>query len=52
MGDLPFEEGAPSAVICHTTKGKGFGVAEGNPEWHHRARLTEVEIAELYRCLE
>lgn len=48
---LPFEKNAPSAVICHTVKGKGFPFAEGNPEWHHKSGMTEAEIQQMYDCL-
>lgn len=48
---LPFEKNAPSAVICHTVKGKGFPFAEGNPEWHHKSGMTEADIQQMYDCL-
>lgn len=32
---LPFEEGKPSFVIAHTTKGKGVSFMEGVLKWHH-----------------
>jgi len=37
----------PRAVIANTIKGKGISVAEGNPLWHHKARFTAEEIAEM-----
>jgi transketolase len=48
---LPFAENAPSAIICHTIKGKGFPFAEGNPEWHHKSGMTEADIQQMYDCL-
>ena len=48
---LPFSDGAPSAIICHTIKGKGFPFAEGNPEWHHKSGMTETDIQQMYDCL-
>jgi len=48
---LPFSDGAPSAIICHTIKGKGFPFAEGNPEWHHKSGMTEADIQQMYDCL-
>lgn len=48
---LPFSRDAPSAIICHTIKGKGFSFAEGNPEWHHKSGMTEVDIQQMYDCL-
>lgn len=48
---LPFGKSAPSAIICHTVKGKGFPFAEGNPEWHHKSGMTEADIQQMYDCL-
>jgi len=52
MDRLPFEQGKPSVVICHTVKGKGIGFIEGDLDWHHKNKLTDSEIASLYRALE
>jgi len=52
IADLPFQSNKPSALICHTVKGKGFGIAEGLAEWHHKSNLSEQQITELYKCLE
>ena len=41
----------PNAIICHTVKGKGFPFAEQNPEWHHKAKLSGVEIKAMYDCV-
>ncbi len=51
MKKLPFAKDAPSAIICHTIKGKGFPFAEGNPEWHHKSGMTEPDIQQMYDCL-
>lgn len=48
---LPFSDSAPSAIICHTIKGKGFPFAEGNPEWHHKSGMTQADIQQMYDCL-
>ena len=42
----------PSALICHTIKGKGFYFAEQNPYWHHKNFFTEKEKKQLNECLE
>ena len=42
----------PSAIIAHTVKGKGFPMAENRPEWHHKSRLSDEDIAQLYLCLQ
>ena len=52
MQSLPFSPNAPSAVICHTVKGKGFPMAENRADWHHKSRLSDLEIESLYACLE
>ena len=52
VGTLPFAQHKPSAIICHTIKGKGFPMAENNPEWHHKSRLTEQDMSKLYACID
>ncbi|SDG38784.1 transketolase [Roseospirillum parvum] len=35
--------GRPSALICHTVKGRGLAEAEADPTaWHHKSRLGEA----------
>jgi transketolase len=48
---LPLNSSKPTAVICHTIKGKGFPFAEGKADWHHKSGLTSNDIAALYDCL-
>jgi transketolase len=48
---LPLNPLKPTAVICHTIKGKGFPFAEGQAEWHHKSGLKQEEIAAMYECL-
>ena len=48
---LPLRTDKPSAIICHTIKGKGISYAEGNPEWHHKSGLKTDDIASLHNCL-
>jgi transketolase len=38
----------PSAIICHTIKGKGLEEAENNPEWHYVKKIDEHKIQEIY----
>jgi len=52
MTRLPLHNQKPTAVICHTIKGKGFPFAEGHANWHHKSDLTAEEIAAMYACLE
>lgn len=51
MQRLPLNKDKPTAIICHTIKGKGFPFAEGRAEWHHKSRLKEEEIVAMYECL-
>jgi transketolase len=48
----PDAAGKPNAIICHTTKGKGIHYAENNPDWHHKAKITQAEIAAMISALE
>ena len=34
-----FQPGRPSALICHTVKGKGIPFVENNLAWHHKSRV-------------
>jgi transketolase len=48
---LPLDIQKPTALICHTIKGKGFTFAENNPSWHHKSNLTDTEIQNLYNSI-
>ena len=30
----------PTAIICHTVKGKGIPFAENDPNWHHKTKFS------------
>jgi transketolase len=49
---LPLAPDRPSAIVCHTVKGKGIGFAENNADWHHKSKLANDVIAQLYAALE
>lgn len=49
---LPFASDRPSAIICHTVKGRGIPFAENDPDWHHKSRVPADQIAAMYRALE
>jgi len=51
MCSLPLDPSKPTAVICHTVKGKGFSVAEGQATWHHKSGLSDEDITKLYESL-
>jgi transketolase len=48
---LPFESKKPSAIICHTIKGKGFDFAEAKIEWHHKSKISDDDIKQMYTSL-
>lgn len=49
---LPFAPDKPSAVICHTIKGKGITMAEGTHEWHWKSGIDETMITKMKYDLE
>lgn len=48
---IPLNISKPTAIICHTIKGKGFPFAENKAEWHHKSGLKPEEIKAMYGCL-
>jgi transketolase len=42
----------PTAVICHTVKGKGIAFAEHNPDWHHKAKISDTDVSAMLTALE
>ena len=38
---IPFEQGKPSVIIAHTTKGKGVSFMENQLKWHHKVPTAE-----------
>ena len=48
FGRLPLNGDKPTAIICHTIKGKGIGFAEGDPKWHHQSNFKPEVIEDLY----
>lgn len=49
---LPFAADKPSAIICHTVKGKGLPFAENDAEWHHKSKIGGDLVARMYGALE
>jgi transketolase len=49
---LPLDKDRPSAIICHTVKGRGLPFAEHDPNWHHKAKLPAGTVAQMYAALE
>jgi transketolase len=48
---LPLQADKPTAVICHTVKGKGIPFAENDPKWHHHAKFTPEQLHALYAAV-
>ena len=48
IAQLPLDNKKPTALICHTIKGKGFPFAENNPTWHHKSNLSNADIQKMY----
>jgi transketolase len=49
---LPVAADRPSAIICHTVKGKGISFAEHDANWHHKSKIANDVLAKLYAALE
>ncbi len=47
LGRVPLDAEKPTAIICHTVKGKGVSFVENNMHWHHKNNPTDAEIASL-----
>jgi transketolase len=52
LGSTPFAPDRPGVIICHTIKGRGTSLTERNLAWHHKARVSEAEVAALLAALE
>jgi transketolase len=44
---LPLDPAKPTAIVCHTVKGKGFPFAEHNPKSHHYNSFKPQEVADM-----
>ena len=52
LGQLPLIVDKPSAIICHTVKGKGVECIENDLNWHHKSKVSDDEIRNLLGGLE
>src|SRR5882757_8543738 len=48
---LPFDAQKPSAIVCHTVKGKGIGFAENDPKWHHHSNFDAQTLERMHRAV-
>jgi transketolase len=49
---IPLQKNKPSAIICHTVKGKGLTFAEHDASWHHKSNFSREQIEQMYEALE
>jgi transketolase len=50
LSKLPRESGKPTALVCHTVKGKGVSFMEDDNNWHYRVP-TEEEMHKAWKEL-
>jgi transketolase len=48
---LPLSNDKPTAIVCHTVKGKGIPFAEDDPKWHHHSKFRPNELAQMHEAL-
>jgi transketolase len=48
----PHRPGRPTAIVCHTVKGKGIPYAENNLNWHHKNSFKEGEVDQMLKAIE
>ena len=51
FSELPVASDRPTAVICHTIKGKGIAFAENNPRYHHLNKISAEDGDALLSAL-
>lgn len=49
---LPLDAAKPTAIICHTVKGKGIPFAENDPAWHHQSKFSAETLKRLRESVE
>lgn len=52
LSRVPLNPGKPTAIICHTVKGKGIAFAENNLKWHHKSSLKDSDVDDMLKALE
>jgi transketolase len=52
LAKLPVHADKPTAIICHTVKGKGIPFAENDANWHHKSSLKKDVIDKMYAAVE
>jgi transketolase len=49
---VPVDRERPTAIICHTVKGKGLSFAENDANWHHKSSINKELVVQMYDALE
>ena len=49
---LPLDANKPTAIICHTVKGKGVSYCENDMAWHHQNKVSAADADKLIAALE
>lgn len=52
LKSVPLAPDRPTAIICHTVKGKGIDFAENDAGWHHKSSLKKEVIDRMYAAVE
>jgi transketolase len=52
LSRVPLDPDKPTAVVCHTVKGKGIPFAENDMAWHHQNKVTAADAERLLTALE
>jgi transketolase len=52
LTNVPVDSAKPTAIVCHTVKGKGVAFAENNMAWHHQNKVTAQDAERLLAALE
>lgn len=47
LSRVPLRPDTPSAIICHTVKGRGVSFVEHSAHWHHKGAPTDAELRGL-----
>jgi len=51
LRQVPLGDDRPTAIICHTVKGKGITFTENDADWHHKSSLKADVITDMYAAL-
>jgi transketolase len=52
LKSVPLDPLKPTAIICHTVKGRGIDFAENDANWHHKSSLKKDVIGKMYAAIE